>query len=448
MAEENTIQASAAGVAQSLLGEMSSQPSSSAIATSQQMEEMMKLLRDINPDDQSKTRTAMAYRSGRSFLSRFQILNLSAAFQWIKRVLGNRRNLTVIGSVLAMITLLTFSGVANISNNGGSPKSGIMASFSIGSSKDTTMYYNSKKGEEDKALPLVGSYDGKSVICFLVTNNPKDVEDLLVALRSLAFLQGDKSLLSPVLVFNEDNLSHDQIEAIRTGTNRPISFPTVDLTTFPPGFNPDDFVNQAQHFDVTDRKPWGYYQMIRFFLTTIWHHPAVERYETIMRLDSDSCFKAPNSYLPRMMYDHVDYHSQYVGVEPVAGRPYLEGLFDFTVEYMDRVQKSPGNVMLWHFIETTWKLGETLPVLRTNLEISKKSYMLRADVQKWHNTLTEEEPYGLFRFRWGDAIVRFLEASVFATDSNVLMIRHEGYFHKRECSMAEVQTALKQHRLL
>jgi len=444
MTEERTTEASDASDAQPLLGEMSSHPSSLPPATFQQMEEMLKHLRDIAPDNPSGAVTA--YGSDKSFLSRMP--NLPVCFHPVRKLIGSRRNLTMIG--LNLLLVITFYIVSGSGSNefSSSGQGGIMASFSIGSSKDTTLYYNTKKGEEDKALPLAGMYDGKSVICLLVTNNDKDVADLLVALQSLAFLQGDKALPSPVLIFNEDNLSDEQIYAIRSSTNRPISFPTVDLTTFPPGFKPNDFVNQAQHFDVTDRLPWGYYQMIRFFLTKIWHHPSVERYETIMRLDSDSCFKSPNSYLPRMMYDHIDYHSQYVGVEPEAGKQYLEGLFDFIVEYMERVQKSPGNVMLWHFIETTWTLGKTLPVMRTNLEISKRSYMMRADIQKWHNTLTEEEPYGLFRYRWGDSIVRFLEAAVFATDSNVLTVRHEGYFHKRECSKIEVEQALKQYKLL
>ena len=148
-----------------------------------------------------------------------------------------------------------------------------------------------------------------------------------------------------------------------------------------------------------------------------------------------------------MMHEHIVYHSQYVGVEPEAGRPYLEGLFDFTVEYMSRVNKSPGNMMLWHFIESTWTSSQTLPLFRTNLEVSKKSHMQRVDVQKWHKTLTEEEPFGLFRYRWGDAITRFLEAAVFGTDDTVLTIRHEGYYHKHGCSAEEVEDALSKHNL-
>lgn len=435
------MQAATVDEAQPSIDEISSQPSS--IASSQQIEEMMKLLRESQANQSGAGHCAIAYQSGASFFKSPSLPpcnppSCHRALKWA------RRNLTMIGLTLLVITFLELSHGSNSSNEFSNPSpQNIMASFSIGSTKDETLYYNTKKGAEDKALPLAGTYDLKSVICILVTDNGKDVSDLLVALQSLAFLQGDSELPSPVLIFNENNLSVSQIEAIRTSTNRPITFPTVNITTlppFPPGF-PDYTVS------VADRKPWSYYQRIRFFSTIIWSHPSVERYETIMRLDPDSCFKAPNSYLPRMMFDHIDYHAPYIGVEPEDGT-YLEGLFDFIVEHMDRVHKSPGNVMLWHFIETTWRLGNTLPALRTNLELSKRSYMLRSDLQRWRNTLTEEEPYALFRHGWGESTIRFLEAAVFATDNNVLTDQHEGYhYDNRECSMVEVQLALKHYKI-
>jgi len=259
----------------------------------------------------------------------------------------------------------------------------------------------------------------------LVTNNSKDVEDLQVALRSLLFLQGDaKTTLTPVLIFNEGDLSESQIEAIRSSTNRPIAFPEVDLTSFPTGFDPA----QGNHqFKVKNRKSWGYYQMIRFWITGIWVHPAIQRYEIVMRMDSDSCFKSPNSYLPYMAHDHLVYHSQYVGVESGSGRAYIEGLFDFAVSFMSQTNKQPGNVLLWHFIERIWTCENTLPLFRTNMEITRRSFMLREDVVKWHHALTEEEPFGVLKHRWGDAITRFMEVSIFATGAWSKMC--DFYFH-------------------
>ena len=73
--------------------------------------------------------------------------------------------------------------------------------------------------------------------------------------------------------------------------------------------------------------------------------------------------------------------------------------------------------------------------------------LFRNDVRKWHRALTEEEPYGIMRYRWGDAITRFLEVALFATDENVLTIWPEGYHHKQDCVRKDVEAALKAHNL-
>ena len=177
-------------------------------------------------------------------------------------------------------------------------------------------------------------------------------------------------------------------------------------------------------------------------------HAAYCRFEFVMRMDSDSCFNAPNTYLPHMMHDHLVYHSQFVGVESDAGKTYLNGLFDFAKEYLARVNKFPGNPMLWHYITTSWDYKQTLPVFRTNLEVSSKTFMLRKDVALWHQALTEQEPFGMFRFRWGDAVTRFLEAAIFATDETTLTIRASGYEHKKGCSWVEVEDALRKNGFL
>ena len=445
--------------------EIDSKRSLLASASEQQVDEMLQLLRQASDNDKvrnisqgnfqvSQVNASWAYHGGKNFFQKLPSLPVKC--HPIRKWVGKHRIISA--CVAATVILISFSGASNFHTSpltgttipSGEDISGIMSNFQLGATKDKTLYFNTGPGVEGKALPLPKSVypDGGAAICMLVSNNDKDTEDIQVALASLEFLRGDADLPSPVLVFNEGDLSMEQMEAIVSSTRRPIAFPTVDLSSFPTGFNPEEYDTTGQpHFDVANRKPWGYYQMIRFFVTTIWEHPSIERYETIMRMDSDSCFKSPNTYLPHMMHEHIVYHSQYVGVEPEAGKPYIEGLFDFTVEYMSRVNKTPGNMMLWHFIESTWTSSQTLPVFRTNLEVSKKSYMKRVDVQKWHNTLTEEEPFGLFRYRWGDAITRYIEAAVFGTDDTVLTIRHEGYYHKHGCSVEEVEDALNTHNL-
>lgn len=314
---------------------------------------------------------------------------------------------------------------------------------------DDTLYYNTPgegegegEGTTAELLPLsMERYrPGGPVICCLVANNEKDVEDLSLGLRSLVFLNGDSDLPSPVLVFNEGDLSAEAIVKLRSSTRRPIAFPVVDFSSFPEGFDPNA-TSSVEHFEVRGRKSWGYYQMIRFFVTGIWEHPSVARYEFVMRFDSDSCFKRPNDYLPYMKHEHLVYHSQYVGVVGEHGKKFLNGLYDFAANF----GKRPSNPLLWHFIETNWKANGTLPLFMTNFELSRKSFMTRPDVKMFHRALSEEEPFGILRYRWGDAITRFLEAALYGTDENVLTIWPEGYHHKRECSKEDVEQALRDY---
>lgn len=182
---------------------------------------------------------------------------------------------------------------------------------------------------------------GGPAICILVTNSTKDVTELKTALKSLIFLQGDShpKYKAPILLFNEGDLSKEQKEeiiSVMTLSGRPIAFPIVDFNSFPEGFDPNNEGNGGEaQFQVRGRKQWGYYHMIRFWITGIWKHPALSHFETIMRMDSDSCFKEMNDYLPNFMSPNLYYHSQYVGFE--SGAEYVDGLYDFALKYIKTV---------------------------------------------------------------------------------------------------------------
>eukprot|EP00586_Coscinodiscus_wailesii_P018405 CAMPEP_0172495188 /NCGR_PEP_ID=MMETSP1066-20121228/64211_1 /TAXON_ID=671091 /ORGANISM="Coscinodiscus wailesii, Strain CCMP2513" /LENGTH=405 /DNA_ID=CAMNT_0013266701 /DNA_START=56 /DNA_END=1273 /DNA_ORIENTATION=+ len=282
------------------------------------------------------------------------------------------------------------------------------------------------------------------VIAALVTNRQKDIDELQVALKSLAFLQGDDpEYPAPVLVFNEGDLSEEQTQSLVDSTTRPMAFPLVDFTIFPPGFDPNGDTSNStgvKKFRVKDRSEWGYYQMIRFWITGIWKHPALEPYSTVMRIDSDSCFKEPNLFLPKFKNPNLVYYSQYVGFED--GKNFTIGLLDFAKQFMRKQNKVAANPMLWQFIETTFVSEETLPLFQTNFEVSKKEWMQQPEVMAWHDALTEEEPFGIFRYRWGDAVTRFLTAAMFATNEMIMTSHPDGYGHKERCQKEDVMAAL------
>merc|ERR1712048_1210015 len=97
------------------------------------------------------------------------------------------------------------------------------------------------------------------------------------------------------------------------------------------------------------------------------------------------------------------------------------------------------NPFLWHHTESAWNNRKTLPLFRTDFELVKRSFMQRRDVAQFNEALTEEEPFGVLRKRWGDAVLRFLTMAIFEKSDRVMTVRPTGYFHKQGCSKEEVE---------
>lgn len=289
-------------------------------------------------------------------------------------------------------------------------------------------YFNVK----DKSFLLEYPSNGP-VIAILLATREEDLKDICVALKSLVFLGGDDPKHpAPVLIFNEGDVSIDQKVAITSCTKRPVAYPLVNFTSFPDGF---DGNVESKMFRVGGRKEWGYYHMVRFWITGIWKHPALEPYETIMRIDTDSCFKEKNPILPNFKYNDLVYYSQYVGLED--GKKYTIGLLEFAESFMKKVGRYPASPMLWDFIKLSWEMHQSLPVFMTNFELSRKSFMLHPEVMAWHEALTEQEPFGVYKYRWGDAVERFLTAVMFASNDRIMMSEPTGYGHKQSCPKLE-----------
>eukprot|EP00586_Coscinodiscus_wailesii_P009120 CAMPEP_0172523466 /NCGR_PEP_ID=MMETSP1066-20121228/293677_1 /TAXON_ID=671091 /ORGANISM="Coscinodiscus wailesii, Strain CCMP2513" /LENGTH=146 /DNA_ID=CAMNT_0013306541 /DNA_START=719 /DNA_END=1155 /DNA_ORIENTATION=- len=143
-----------------------------------------------------------------------------------------------------------------------------------------------------------------------------------------------------------------------------------------------------------------------------------------MRIDTDSCFtsggKALDDWLPSVP-DGLDYRANHIGL---GSNEWVRGLYDFAVEYMKKNRIVPANMKLWEHVESAWRgeLGDrtkTLPVFQTNFEVDRVAFFKRYDVMKWHAALTEKEPFGVFRYRWGDAQTRVLTMAMFAEEGRI-----------------------------
>lgn len=175
------------------------------------------------------------------------------------------------------------------------------------------------------------------------------------------------------------------------------------------------------------------------YIIGMWKHPAIQQFDTIMRIDTDSCFlenaSVNFSSLPNLPSSEIVYMS----INPPHGAPtYVKGLYDFAFEYMERHQLSPKNKQLWQIVEEAHTQFQTLPVFKTNFEICSRRFFQSTEVMQWHESLTELEPFGVWRGRWGDAQTRFLTMAMFTTEEQVYISETEGYLHGRGLCVEEL----------
>jgi hypothetical protein len=166
--------------------------------------------------------------------------------------------------------------------------------------------------------------------------------------------------------------------------------------------------------------------MIRFFVTAIWKHPAIQGYQTVMRLDADACWrpKTPwNETYPDLPSDKV-YHANSLRKDPPK---YCKGIYELTKEYITKTNITVAYPRMWLLFEENYLHGgQHCLGFYNNFEVVRVKFMQQFQVQHWHEAVTEQAPFGVFRVRWGDAIVRYLTMALFAERGSVIQTKKKG----------------------
>lgn len=348
-----------------------------------------------------------------------------------------KRKGSVLQSLIAFITIVGCIGYMENANDSHLRSTRTLSGGSF------QKYYNVYEDEDENVITSIlpdehyPAGDG-TVISVLVASDEN--EQLKATLRSLAFLQGneDPEHPEPVLVFHEGHLSSEQMKEIAQFTDRPIGFPIVDFSYLPRSSNPE----QEDHQDSWD------YLFMKFWVTLIWKHPAVQRFDTVMRIDSDSCFKNVNDYLPHFQNDFLYYHSPFVGLTQGSN---IDGLFDFVKTWIkqNKPSQEADNELLFDYAEASWNLKKTLPAFQTTFELVKISFMKQKDVVKFSEALIGASSNQSQNVIWDDSVLRFLTLSAFAPDDRLTTEAIAGYVHKNKkgCSIEEVEKSLTAHNL-
>eukprot|EP00586_Coscinodiscus_wailesii_P001847 CAMPEP_0172479328 /NCGR_PEP_ID=MMETSP1066-20121228/3871_1 /TAXON_ID=671091 /ORGANISM="Coscinodiscus wailesii, Strain CCMP2513" /LENGTH=287 /DNA_ID=CAMNT_0013239717 /DNA_START=46 /DNA_END=906 /DNA_ORIENTATION=- len=257
-----------------------------------------------------------------------------------------------------------------------------------------TIYFTGGDIRRLQALTIEDMKVEKHAVIMLLPNDADDLEDLKYNLRALGKYEVIKKE-TPIVFFHEASFPVEQKWNIMKWTLNPVSFHVADFS-FPEGFVSAEGIDEEQ----TNRN-WAYSLTQRFWISGVWKHPAIRQFETVMRIDTDSCFvngpiDVEDMHLPALRGRYI-----YRSDGPSTGvDAWIDGLYDFAEAYRSVNNISPSHPELWERLKNMWIEEGTLPVFDTSFEISRVPFFRRRDVMMWHNALTESEPYGVLRNRW------------------------------------------------
>jgi hypothetical protein len=306
----------------------------------------------------------------------------------------------------------------------------------------------------------------KMAVVTLISNHTSDIHGVSNAIRQL-HQHNIVEDTTPILIFHQGDLTKIQQQYILRANlghhATHISFPIqTDFDKFPPNFNPS-----AEAPIFVKRSKWGYQHMCRFWISLVWTHPALRSLDAILRIDADSCFlqdmtaaandvpvvvglmggigwRNNNAYNKSPPPSRTIYHAN----PPIVNDAWPNhGLWEFVLQYKQIHDIQPKNPLLFALAERTWKESKRLPMFRNNLELDRLDFFQSPPVQAFQKDVVgaannNNNNSDFYRYRWGDAPIRFLTLALFAApdqlEASLELI--PGYQHGSEvCGTEEIR---------
>lgn len=228
--------------------------------------------------------------------------------------------------------------------------------------------------------------------------------------------QLDRSLqdnyTASIIIFHEGYLTDRDIHLVSRHTQRKVTLRNVDkyFSSFPNGFDP--YLEKPNWSKVSK---WGYHHMINFWFKVVFDLPEIKNSEYMMRLDSDSRLGGNWGDIFQLMrrnnsvymanFETLDY--EYI----LPGTLKLKDLVNGHVHRKKIQIQNPDNFKRAFnndSVRTYWN----------NFEIVRTEFFRQENVTDWVNTVVES--HGIYKYRWGDAPLRYLTLAMFAKPEQVL----------------------------
>ena len=249
-----------------------------------------------------------------------------------------------------------------------------------------------------------------SAIAFLYN---EQILDLIPKIVQLDRYFSD-NMSSDIIIFQTGYSLKRDLETIANTTKRQITFYNVDafFTSFPDGFDP-----YLEEPTWTKRGKWSYHHMCRFWFKHVTDIPLVNKYDYLMRLDSDSGLLGNWFNIFNLMEKkNIVYFGNVEESDSENVLPGLMKLKSFTLYYKKKYKKIPKDPL------RLMRAFETPGVIRlynTNFDVIKIRFFRAPEIRHWVNAV--DSTYGIFRYRWGDHVLRYITTAMFASPEEVLL---------------------------
>ena len=282
--------------------------------------------------------------------------------------------------------------------------------------------------------------------CYIVSLLGTRADDFTDAQRMARTLQyfGDGGR-HPLILFHEASAPRATLGTIRLALSshrRQLLPALVDFPRGPPAGSGLDSPTAGLK-TTHNRKGWGYYHMINFFAFEIFRHPALRDAEYVMRIDCDGTLRAPMPDLFALARLRGAAYVTPVGnadcgniVKDLPGLAYAaaehHGLQARVLPLMFRQRckrcRTKGQLCVIGFYN--------------NLEVVRVADFVTLPPAAATFARAVQRSHGIYRHRWGDAIIRRLElalmgSKVFHLDE---LAPHSKYCHRDLCMPGNTHT--------
>ena len=206
----------------------------------------------------------------------------------------------------------------------------------------------------------------------------------------------------PLHIFYEEGVPEEELLSLRQLANYTnVTFELISFAKLPPGVTEDKVDKWKREGTQKKFQGRGYRQMCRFWAGSVWSFPSLQKYKYYMRWDTDSIIPTtvPSDPFKRLENGKCTYGYNRLKNE----NPHVTvSLWETTLKWMEDSNLSPASQK--RIKNTILENGKYMGAMYyNNFELGTLELKNHPSYQSFFRYIDSHEPFGIFRYRWGDA---------------------------------------------